>query len=45
MPFLSDNQRAIAIMVPAMLMLPGIDAIAKFLADSVPAGQVAWAAS
>ena len=30
-------------MVPAMLMLPGIDAIAKFLADSVPAGQVAWA--
>jgi S-adenosylmethionine uptake transporter len=39
----SDNQRAIAIMVPAMLMLPGIDAIAKFLADSVPAGQVAWA--
>jgi S-adenosylmethionine uptake transporter len=40
---LSDNQRAIAIMVPAMLMLPCIDAIAKFLADSVPPGQVSWA--
>jgi len=42
-PSFSDNQRAIAIMVPAMFMLPGIVAIAKFLADSVPAGQVAWA--
>jgi S-adenosylmethionine uptake transporter len=30
-------------MVPAMFMLPGIDAIAKFLSDSVPAGQVSWA--
>jgi S-adenosylmethionine uptake transporter len=39
----SANQRAIAIMVPAMFMLPGIDAIAKFLSDSVPAGQVSWA--
>ena len=26
-----------------MFMLPGIDAIAKFLSDSVPAGQVSWA--
>ncbi|MFT5449976.1 MAG: S-adenosylmethionine uptake transporter [Gammaproteobacteria bacterium] len=40
---LSPHQRAIAIMVPAMFMLPGIDAIAKFLSDSVPAGQVSWA--
>ena len=30
-------------MVPAMFILPGIDAIAKFLSDSVPAGQVSWA--
>ena len=40
---LSANQRAIAIMVPAMFMLPCIDAIAKSLSDSVPAGQVSWA--
>ncbi len=29
-------------MVIAMLMLPGIDAIAKFLSSSIPSGQVAW---
>ena len=31
-----------ALMVVAMLMLPGIDAIAKWLSASVPSGQVAW---
>ena len=32
----------IAMMVVAMLVLPGIDAIAKYLSDSVPPGQVSW---
>jgi S-adenosylmethionine uptake transporter len=32
----------VALMVVAMLILPGIDAIAKGLAGSVPAGQIAW---
>ena len=32
----------ILLMVLGMLLIPGIDAIAKFLSDSVPPGQVAW---
>ena len=32
----------ILLMVIGMLLIPGIDAIAKFLSDSVPPGQVAW---
>ena len=39
----SQASLAIAIIVPAMLILPGIDAIAKWLSDSVSPGQVAWA--
>ncbi len=29
-------------MIPAMLLLPGIDAIAKWLSSSISAGQVTW---
>ena len=32
-----------AIMVAAMLFVPGMDAIAKLLSATVPPGQVAWA--
>lgn len=31
-----------SLMVLAMLMLPGIDAIAKWLSETIPAGQIAW---
>ncbi len=31
------------LMIAGMLILPGIDAIAKFLSDTVQSGQVAWA--
>ncbi len=31
-----------AMMITAMLILPGIDAIAKWLSGSVPSGQVTW---
>ena len=31
-----------SLMLVAMLVLPGIDAIAKWLSDSVSAGQIAW---
>jgi S-adenosylmethionine uptake transporter len=34
---------AVALMVIAVLILPAIDAIAKVLSATVPAGQVAWA--
>jgi S-adenosylmethionine uptake transporter len=34
---------AIALMVIAVLILPAIDAIAKLLSATIPAGQVAWA--
>lgn len=30
------------LMIAAMIMLPGIDAIAKFLSGSIQSGQVAW---
>ena len=33
---------AMAMMIAAMLMLPGIDAIAKWLSGSVSSGQVTW---
>lgn len=33
---------AMSMMIAAMLMLPGIDAIAKFLSASVSSGQVTW---
>ncbi|MDH3220255.1 MAG: DMT family transporter [Gammaproteobacteria bacterium] len=34
--------RAMVMMIAAMLMLPGIDAIAKWLSGSVSSGQVTW---
>ena len=41
---ISDNStaRAMAMMIIAMLMLPGLDAIAKWLSGSVSSGQVTW---
>lgn len=39
---MSQTQLAMLLMVAAMLMLPGIDAIAKWLSGSVSAGQVSW---
>ncbi len=33
---------AMLLMVLATLILPGIDAIAKWLADTIPPGQIAW---
>ncbi len=38
----ADLSRGLAMMVAAMLLIPGIDAIAKWLAGSVSPGQVAW---
>lgn len=38
-----DTNIGIAFMVIAMLLMPGIDAIAKHLSTTVPAGQVTWA--
>lgn len=35
-------QTAMLLMVSAMLILPSIDAIAKWLADSISAGQITW---
>ncbi len=37
-----QTARAIGLMIMAMLILPGIDAIAKWLSSSISAGQVAW---
>jgi S-adenosylmethionine uptake transporter len=41
---ISDNptSKAMLMMIVAMLLLPGIDAIAKWLAGSVSSGQVTW---
>ena len=41
---IKDNTtaQAMAMMVVAMLVLPGIDAIAKYLAGAVSSGQVTW---
>ena len=39
----ADNVPAgMALMVCAMLLLPGLDAVAKVLSDTVPSGQSAW---
>ncbi|MCP4875538.1 MAG: EamA family transporter [Gammaproteobacteria bacterium] len=38
----NPTARAMAMMIIAMLILPGIDAIAKWLAGSVSSGQVTW---
>ncbi len=37
-----DVEKGILLMVVGMLLIPGIDAIAKSLSATVPAGQVAW---
>ena len=37
-----EVEKGILLMVAAMLLIPGIDAIAKSLSATVPAGQVAW---
>ncbi|MEM1420369.1 MAG: DMT family transporter [Pseudomonadota bacterium] len=34
--------RGVVLMICAMLFIPGIDAIAKLLADRVPAAQISW---
>ena len=39
----ASAEKAVALMVIAMLMLPSIDAIAKLLSTSIPAGQISWA--
>jgi len=36
------HQQAMLLMVAAMALLPGIDAIAKWLSESIASGQVAW---
>ena len=36
------SETGIVFMVIAMLMLPGIDAIAKTLSSNLPSGQIAW---
>ncbi|MDH3857522.1 MAG: DMT family transporter, partial [Gammaproteobacteria bacterium] len=38
----NSTASAMAMMITAMLMLPGIDAIAKWLSGSVSSGQVTW---
>ena len=38
----TSTSKAMAMMIAAMLMLPGIDAIAKWLAGSISSGQVTW---
>lgn len=38
----NDSSKAMVMMIVAMLLLPGIDAIAKWLSDSIGAGQVTW---
>jgi S-adenosylmethionine uptake transporter len=42
MPKYNATARAMVMMIVAMLALPGIDAIAKWLAGSVSSGQVTW---
>jgi len=37
-----EHGRAMVMMITAMLMLPGIDAIAKWLSGSISSGQVTW---
>ena len=38
----NETARAIILMILAMLMLPGMDAIAKWLTGSLSSGQIAW---
>jgi S-adenosylmethionine uptake transporter len=41
-PMRSAHVDGMLLMIGGMLTIPGIDAIAKFLADDIAAGQVAW---
>lgn len=36
------TEKAMVLMIVGMLIIPGIDAIAKWLSGSIPAGQIAW---
>ncbi len=38
----NDSAKAMTMMVVAMLMLPGLDAIAKWLSGSISSGQITW---
>jgi len=38
----NEYKTAMAMMITAMLMLPGLDAVAKWLSGSVSSGQVTW---
>jgi drug/metabolite transporter (DMT)-like permease len=38
----NEYKATMAMMITAMLMLPGLDAIAKWLSGSVSSGQVTW---
>ncbi len=38
----TQTERAMVLMIIAMLILPGIDAIAKWLSPTIAAGQIAW---
>ena len=40
---MNQTSKAMTMMIIAMLMLPGIDAIAKWLSSSISSGQVTWA--
>lgn len=42
-PCAQDINRGIALIVTGLLIIPAIDAIAKFLSDSVPVLQITWA--
>jgi hypothetical protein len=38
----TEVETGMALMAVTMLMVPGLDAIAKFLTDTLAPGQVAW---
>ena len=40
---MNQTSKAMTMMIVAMLILPGIDAIAKWLSTSISSGQVTWA--
>lgn len=42
LPAFQEVEKGILIMALAMLLLPGMDALAKTLSASMPAGQIAW---
>lgn len=42
-PAAQDINRGIALIVSGLLIIPAIDAIAKYLADSIPVLQITWA--